>query len=356
MKKSSKVKGVKRAFGAKKIIALVGCLAAAVVGVGLIYLYNVLSSVNYKYVENTSTDNASNVTSSGSMNTNLASNELLNDPQILNIMLFGEDHPYSGDEHGRSDTMIMLSIDNRHKKLKMTSFLRDLYVVIPGHGQDKLNAAYTLGGPSLSIQTIETNFGIKIDRYAVVDFNAFKDIIDILGGVDIELTSEEIAYINWQSYLNGQTEERHELPEVAGVTHLNGRQALWYARDRGYEDEEHPEVVIPGNDFERTSRQRKLLETILDEFREADLGQIVQIVSKIGPMITTNLKKDEITALVANSMTYLKYDFAEYRVPEDELFEYGWTDDRQSIVVVTDWYQQRKNLALFVFESSVQGS
>ena len=360
MKKSKEkiaVKGVKRAFGVKKAVALVGCLVAAVAGVALVYVYNTLASVNYKYIDdNNNNKTDSSVTSSGVMNTNLASDELLNDPQILNIMLFGEDNRYSGEEHGRSDTMIMLSIDNRHKKLKMTSFLRDLYVNIPGYGQDKLNAAYTHGGPALSIQTIEMNFGINIDRYAVVDFNAFSDIIDILGGVDIELESIEVEYINWQSYLNGQTEERHELPEIAGVTHLNGRQALWYARNRGYEEEEHPEVVIPGNDFARTTRQRKLLETILSEFKQADIGQIVQIVSKVGPMITTNLKKDEITTLVANSLTYLKYDFEEYRVPEDELFKYDLTDDRQSIVVVTDWYLQRKNLALFVFESSVQGS
>lgn len=356
MKKSG-VKGVKRAFGAKKIVALVGCLFAAVVGVGLVYIYNTLASVNYKYIDDTNnkTEDGS-LNTNATMNTNLNSDSLLNDPQILNIMLFGEDHRKEGEDHGRSDTMIMLSIDNRHQKLKMTSFLRDLYVNIPGYGQNKLNAAYTYGGPALSIQTVESNFGINIDRYAVVDFSAFKDIIDILGGVDIELSSEEVAYINWQSYINKQTEERNELPEIAGVTHLNGRQALWYARNRGYEEEEHPEVVIPGNDFERTSRQRKLLETILGEFKQADIGQIVQIVSKVGPMITTNLKKDEITTLVANSLTYLGYDFEEYRVPEDDLFEYGWTDDGQSIVVLKDWTAQRKRLALFVFESSVQGS
>lgn len=356
--KSGKVKnGVKRAFGAKKAAALIGCIFAAVVGVVLVLAYNTIASVNYKYIEDpNSADDGNELSSSDTMNTNLSSDELLNDPQILNIMLFGEDNRKNGEDHGRSDTMIMLSIDNRHKKLKMTSFLRDLYVNIPGYGQDKLNASYTYGGPQLAIQTIETNFGIKIDRYAVVDFNAFKEIIDVLGGIDIELEEDEVAYINWQSYINNQTEERYELEEVAGLTHLNGRQALWYARDRGYDEEDHPEVVIAGNDFERTSRQRKLLQTLLNDFKSADLTQIVQIVGKIGPMVTTNLKKDEITTLVANSLTYLSYDFEEYRVPEDELFEYAWTDDGQSIVTITDWLTQRKRLALFIFESSVQGS
>lgn len=356
MKKDKGKKGVKRAFGVKKAIALLGCIVAAVAGTALVLAYNTIASVNYKYIDDTNNAVDDELASAGALNTDLNSDDLLNDPQILNIMLFGEDSRKEGEDHGRSDTMIMLSIDNRHKKLKMTSFLRDLYVNIPGYGQDKLNAAYTHGGPQLSIQTIETNFGINIDRYAVVDFSAFKDIIDILGGVDIELTAEEVAYINWQSYINNQTEERYEMEEVAGVTHLNGRQALWYARNRGYDEEDHPEFVMAGNDFERTSRQRKLLETLLNEFKSADLGQIVQIVAKVGPMITTNLKKDEITTLVANSLTYLSYEFEEYRVPEDDLFRYDWTDDGQSIVVITDWLTQRKRLALFVFESSVQGS
>ena len=352
MKKEKKMKS---AFGIKKAIALLGCLIAAAAGVGLLTMYNVIASVNYKYVDDSNSDGNA-LSSSGDMNTDLSSDELLNDPQILNIMLFGEDHILEGDDHGRSDTMIMMSIDNRHKKLKMTSFLRDLYVNVPGYGQDKLNSGYTRGGAQFAIQTIETNFGINIDRYAVVDFRAFREIIDILGGVDIELSSDEIAYINWQSYINNQVEERYEMPEVAGVTHLNGRQALWYARDRGYDEEEHPEFVVSGNDFDRTQRQRKLLNTLIGEFKTANIGEIVQIVSKIGPMITTNLKKDEITALVASSLTYLNYEFEEYRVPADDLYKYDKTVDKQSIVVITDWITQRKRLALFIFESSVQGS
>ncbi len=348
-------KAKKKAFGAKKAIALTGCIIAIIAGVCLVLVYSVISSVNYKSIDDNN-NNKNNNTSSGELNTDLASDKLLNDPKILNIMLFGEDHILQGEDHGRSDTMIMLSIDNRHKKLKMTSFMRDVYVNIPNNGQAKLNAGYTLGGAQLAIQSIESNFGINIDRYAVVDFNAFKDIIDILGGVDIELSSDEVAYINWQSYLNGQVEERYEMPEVAGVTHLNGRQALWYARDRGYEEEEHPEFVVSGNDFDRTQRQRKLLETLVNEFKTADIGEIIQIVSKVGPMITTNLKKDEITSLVANSLTYLNYEFEEYRIPDDDLFRYGKTEDLQDIVVITDWYEQRKRLALFLFESSVQNS
>lgn len=347
-----------RAFGWKNVLVLFLCLIMGCVGGGLIVLYNTVNAIGYKSIEdnqNTSSNSSSLLT--GPTELDLNSGELLNDPMILNIMLFGEDNRKAGEEHGRSDTMIMLSIDNRHKKLKLTSFMRDTYVTIPGnnpsgepYGENKLNAAYTLGGPQLTIKTIESNFGINIDRYAVVDFKSFKDIIDILGGVDIKLTSEEIDYINWQSYINNQVDTRHELPDEPGVVHLNGRQALWYARNRG-----DSEAGFSGDDFDRTSRQRKLLKIVMSDFKNANLAQIVSIVGQVGPMITTNLKKNEITTLVANSLTYLKYDMKEYRVPEDNVWQYGWTSDEQSIVEIINWDKQRYDLARFVFEDSVTG-
>lgn len=346
------------AFGWKNVLVLFLCLIMGGVGGGLIVLYNTVNAIEYKSIDdNQNTSSSHSSLSTGPTELDLNSGELLNDPMILNIMLFGEDSRKAGEEHGRSDTMIMLSIDNRHKKLKLTSFMRDTYVTIPGnnsvgepYGENKLNAAYTLGGPQLTIKTIESNFGINIDRYAVVDFKSFRNIIDILGGVDIELTSEEIDYINWQSYINNQVDTRNELADEPGVVHLNGRQALWYARNRGDE-----EAGFSGDDFDRTSRQRNLLKIVMSDFKNANLTQIVSIVGEVVPMITTNLKKNEITTLVANSLTYLKYDMEEFRVPEDNVWQYGWTSDGQSIVEIIDWEQQRYDLAKFVFEESVTG-
>ncbi len=353
MRRKEKQKvNVKSAFGLEKALALLCCLIAAAAGVVLIMVHNTISSINYEYVD---VKKPNGEQSAGAMNTSLSNGELLNDPQILNILLFGEDHRDEGEDHGRSDTMIMLSVDNRRKKLKMTSFMRDTYVTIPGYdGKYKLNEAYTLGGAKLSIQTVEANFGIMVDRYAVVDFNAFKDIIDTLGGIELDLSADEVAYINWQSYLNSQVDERYELEEVDGKITLNGRQALWYARNRGYEEDEHPEFVVSGDDFDRTQRQRKLLNAVLNDMKGASLTQIIDIVSKVGPMITTNLKKDEITSLVSNSLTYLSYEFEEYRVPGDELYRNYETEEALQVLDITDWYAQRKELALFIFESNVQ--
>lgn len=329
-------------------------------GCGMIYYYNTIGKINFEAInDNKSDENSSTTTSSlkdGDASLDLFDGTLLNDPMILNIMIFGEDSGAdSTTEYGRSDTMIMLSIDNRHKQLKMTSFMRDMLVTIPctddagnPHGLDKLNAAYTLGGAELSVKTIEANFGVDIDRYAIVDFKSFKNIIDALGGIDINLTQDEIDYINWQTYLNGQSEERYEIQAEPGLVHLNGRQALWYARDRGYEDEEHPEFVVSGDDFDRTSRQRNLLRTLVSDFKEASITDIVKIVGEIGPMITTNLKKDEITTLVANSLTYLSYDVQEFSLPTGDCYRYSWYNE-QSVLEITDMQKMRTQLAKFVF-------
>ncbi len=168
----------------RRILCLIFSILFLLGGSGLVYYYAVLNSLNFVDI---SKDN-NNTGKSGGGQTNatmpsvgelegsgthltIGEGELLQDSKVLNVMLFGEDNK-GEDEHGRTDTMIMMSVDNRHKKIKLTSFQRDTYVYIPGHGNNKINAAYTLGGPKLTIETIEANFGIKVDRYAVVDFDS----------------------------------------------------------------------------------------------------------------------------------------------------------------------------------------
>jgi LCP family protein required for cell wall assembly len=307
--------------------------------------------MNYVDISNDNDNTGSTLPSSSDVFGNgTSSNDLLQNSKVLNVMLFGEDNNH-GDKYGRTDTMIMLSIDNIHKKIKLTSFQRDTYVYIPGNGYDKINASYTLGGAKLSIQTIEANFGIKIDRYAVVDFESFIKIIDTLGGIDMEVTQDEIDYINYQMYKNDQTDTATTITDAPGNVHLNGQEALWYARDRGLtKGEDDNEIGIDGDDWDRTSRQRKLLETLFDSMKSADLGQIVSIVSSIGPLITTNLKKDEITALVSNALTYLKYDVEQYYVPEEGLWYYDDDTPSGSVIRIADMEKQRIAFAKFIYE------
>ena len=350
----------------RNVILVVLALVMAVSGSGFIYYYNTLDSLNFSesgelgeigdfsetgnFITNAKKKSGTNTDydidiKEGYVNMSLEEGSLLNDPMVLNVLLFGADKNDGTSQ--RSDTMIMLSIDNRHKKIKLTSFMRDLWVYIPDYGYSKLNHAYAYGGPKLAIDTIEQNFGVGIDRYAIVDFASFKAIIDILGGIDIELSDEEIDYINWQCWKNKQVQTRHELTDKAGLVHLNGRQALWYARDRGDIDE-----GFSGSDFDRTARQRKLLRTIASDMKSASITQIVNIVNQIGPLITTNLKKTEITTLVANSLTYLSYDMVEYRIPSDGNYEAGWHYG-MSTLDVPDWDTERTNLAIFVYEELV---
>lgn len=349
---------------AKRIVCIVLSVVFLVCGSGMIYYYSVLNSMNFKSIADDDNNDTPLTTiealEGNETNLSLNGNDLLQDSKILNVMLFGEDNSKktSTSGFGLSDTMIMMSIDNRHKKLKLTSFQRDTYLYIPGHGYNKLNASYTLGGAKLAIQTIEANYGVKVDRYAVVDFESFKEIINTLGGIDIEVTQDEIDYINYQMYKNGQTSEYTTIKDAPGVVHLNGQEALWYARNRGLTvGEDGNEIGIDGDDWDRTSRQRKLLETMFNSMKSADLTKIISIVSSVGPLITTNLKKDEITALVSHSLTYLSYDVEQYYLPEEGLWYY---DDRTEIngdlcstIKISDLEAQRMKFASFIFEELV---
>jgi LCP family protein required for cell wall assembly len=338
---------------ARRVLAILLAVLCMISGGGLIYYYNALDSLEFVSDETAPTQpttakaTAAGDEEPGDFNTAVNNTDLLSDSKILNVMLFGEDNHSKGSS-GRSDSMIMASIDNRSKSVKLTSFQRDTYVLIPGHGYGKINSSYSLGGAALSIRTIEANFGIKIDRYAVVDFTSFKKIIDVLGGLEIELDADEVAYINWQMYINHQTKTAHLLDEKDGVIKLTGQQALWYARDRGYEG------VQGGDDWDRTSRQRKLLETVFDSVRSASLPQLIQMVSDVGPLVKTNLKKDEITGLVTHATSYMKYKVKQYTIPQEGLWSYYDDPVAGSCIQINDMELCRKKFAKFIFGDLVK--
>ncbi len=355
-KKSAKKKRYNRiivkavAYTLSSIFFLIGLLI--VVGYG--YYSETLNKINYKDLDNkvvVSPDNNDDTNEDEDpeiLVLDYERGDLLSDPYVLNIMLFGADQ-YGND--GLSDSMILLSIDNRHEKIKMTSFLRDTYISIPGHWASKLNAAYSLGGAELSIATIESNYGIRVDRYAIVNFETFKEIVDIMGGVDIELTQDEIYYINDQIAQNGQSEY---LPwdTQEGIVHLNGQQALWYSRNRGgYVNG----TEYAGSDWDRVERQRKFLNAVIDDMKDASLGELVDIVNAIGPSITTNIKNSELTALVSGGPTYLSYDIEQLSMPTDGTWGYGY-NEAGSVILVNDWNRARYDLAKFIYEDSVHSS
>ena len=188
----------------------------------------------------------------------------------------------------------------------------------------------------------------------MVDYASFIDIIDVLGGIDLELTKDEIDYINYQLYKNKQSDTRTTITDAPGMVHLTGQQALWYARNRGLDSSEE-EIGIAGDDWDRTSRQRKLLETMFNDMKNADLTQIVSIVGKVGPLVTTNIKKDEITALVSHSPTYLTYSVEQYTVPQEGQWYYMNDTPVGSVIAFSDLEVQRKLFAEFIYEELVTG-
>lgn len=336
------------------VLSSIFLLVGLVIVVGYSYYTNTLNKINYKDLDNkvVVTPDKNNEESEDKepeiLVLDYERGDLLSDPYVLNIMLFGADQ--YGNE-GLSDSMILLSIDNRHEKIKMTSFLRDTYISIPGHWSSKLNAAYAYGGAELSIATIESNYGIRVDRYAIVNFETFKEIVDIMGGVDIELTQDEIYYINDQITQNGQSEY---LPwdTQEGIVHLNGQQALWYSRNRGgYVNG----TEYSGSDWDRVERQRKFLNAVIDDMSSASLTELVDIVNAVGPNVTTNIKNSELTSLVAGAPNYLKYKVEQVSIPTDGTWGYGF-NEAGSVILVNDWDRARYDLAKFIYEDSVQSS
>ena len=160
----------------------------------------------------------------------------------MNILLVGLDSR-KDNYTGRSDSMILCTINKKSKKFVMTSFLRDSYVTIPGHGKDKLNSAYALGGSNLLANTIYENYGIVVDRTAVFNFLFVIDLIDYLGGVKVDVTADELPYLNM--YIHDQNEELYSLPNPnkgqinsgPGTYNLDGNQALGYASGQYAETE-----------------------------------------------------------------------------------------------------------------------
>lgn len=278
------------------------------------------------------------------------------DPMVLNVALFGVDRHEEADVHSRSDSILILSLDSRRKKIKLTSLMRDMWLNIPRYKNNRINTAIVLGGEELAIKTIEHNFGIKIDRFCTVNFEGFKDIIDIIGGLDIEITAKEARHINsllmeLDSALikGGLTPFKSPLlKEIDGIQHLNGAQSLQYARSRKV-----PTAEGLHDDYARTFRQRHVISLVLQKFKSSSLPQIISVIEKAGPYINTNFRKNEIITFSKNAPKYLKYEFAEFRLPEEGNFT-GQNINGASVLVISDLNKARYDLAKFIYEDSIK--
>ncbi len=212
---------------------------------------------------------------------------LVSEAHVRNILLIGTDNAKGGT--ARSDSIMIASINKETGRITIVSILRDTHLDIPGHRESKVNAAYSWGGANLLIQTVEKNFGIKIDDFATVDFQMFTALIDGLGGIDIEVTEKEANYINYR-HKYGKEKKPEKVPSGENV-HLSGYQALWYSRIRKLD-----------SDFMRTKRQRKVISAIMANVKSrmtlTGVFQLVDIAQNVAPYIETTLSVNDFWSLM----------------------------------------------------------
>ena len=234
--------------------------------------------------------------------------EPMKEEGVINILLIGNDSRTQG-EDGRSDAMILVSISNETKTIHLTSLLRDMYVEIPGYKDNRLNAAYSYGGAQLLMETLEQNLDIHVNRYVLVNFQAFAKLVDAVGGVELELTEKEVEYVNGYLVEYNMLEDRPEGTDYlatpqSGLIHLNGPQALAYCRNRAI-----------GTDFGRTERQRKVLTALIKKAPSALLTNGSDLINSLLPNLTTNLTEKECRNLTLQASKILTYDIVQGSVP-----------------------------------------
>ena len=286
---------------AKKIIIAIICVVVAIIIGVVAFVAIMLSRINYKPVD---------TTSYVEQPSDAPTWDVISDNAIINILLLGVDRSEDGTAQ-RSDTMMLISINSKTKNLNMVSFLRDLYVEIPTAGKNKINAAYTIGsqsdvgGAGLTMQTIENNFRINIDHYVEIDFENFINLIDAMGGIDIEMTQDEVDYMS--SWYYGEYGQPISLQ--VGMNHLDGKGALTFARIRKLD-----------SDFGRTGRQRQVMIAIFDKFKTLNPAQMTSVFYNYAQYITTDLSSSDILSLATQAGTILGYEVQTSHVPEEGLY------------------------------------
>lgn len=271
---------------AKAVLGIFGVIVVLLAGIFL-YGYSALGGLNYD--------------DSIGENIYLKDSTLLQSENVRNILFIGSD-AREGLGGQRSDSMILFSIDKANRKIKLTSFMRDSYVYIPGKGYNtKLNAAFNYGGAQLLMDTIEYNFGVDIEDYIMLDYNAFIEFVNLLGGVTIEdVTEKEAKYMR----------EQVNRPKFKAGTNKNvdGRTAMWYCRIR-YVD----------SDFGRTQRQRKVITSIITKAAKTNLFKLIDIVKQVLPNISTSLDRNDLLELgIGAFFSYIRYDIVQQQIPAED--------------------------------------
>lgn len=326
----------------KKILFSIVVLLLLLLIIGIAVLYFVLDRYSYRelnltdeelgieVVEKMESDNKVEARAGDEVN--------VYDEQIINVALFGLDRRDTESANTRSDSIMVATLDFKNDKLKLTSLMRDTFVEIEEKGEDKLNHAYAYGGAELAIKTMNQNFGLDIRDYVTVDFFMLRDIINVLGGVSIDVKEEEIKFLNehMQEIANRENKQVNLVRE-AGEQLLSGEQAVAYARIR-----------YVGGDFERTERQQKVLQSMLSRISVATKVELTKLFLEISPYIETSLKKEELISLAWNYLSTENMVLEKMRYPLDETWSADYTD-AGAWVMKTDMFKQKKSIQNWIY-------
>lgn len=299
----------------KLLCTLLGLILAVMVGFTAIFQY-IMGRLNYTQLPSRDPEGVVAVFSEGIASLSSSSgNKTIGGvgSGLINILLVGQDRR-EGETQARADSMILCTFHKESGQLTMTSFLRDLYVPIPGHHDNRINASYSIGGMDLLRQTLEENFDLHVDGCVEVDFSQFSEIVDRLGGVEIELRQDEAEVINRET---GSALS-------SGVQRLNGSQALTYSRIRSLDAD---------GDFSRTNRQRKVITALLGSYRNVRFSELIPTINTLLPMISTDLNQAQILLYALEVLPALSdAQITSQRVPADGTYT-DQTIDGMSVLV-----------------------
>ncbi len=312
--------------GVKITIAVIVSIILLLVAGGTIYTNSILGKIK-------KTELPKGNDSLGISEEKVVEKEKYKDKDVINIALFGRD---GSDE--RTDSIMVLTIDKINKKVKLTSLLRDMYIDLPGQGMGILNHAFMKGGSELAIKTINSNFGLDVQDYVAVNMDGFIHLVDLVGGVEINVEAEEIPYIN--STAQGMAKERNyeAFKDVTktGTQKLNGPQAMAYTRIRKV-----------GRDFGRTARQREVLNYVFKELKGQGALKALGAITDILPYVETSLSNKDIIGLGTTLMGLDTNSIEEFRLPVNDAYK---DEVIQGMFVMTiDLETNRNKLHEFIY-------
>lgn len=305
-KTSSKRKNGAKIFKKVMLIILIVLIVLLGIGAGVAiwYINDKLGKVNYVEI------------SSDDIEVTEGIDEKMNGYRT--IAIFGVDSRSNELVQGtRSDCIILATIDEKKKEVKLTSVYRDTYLEITGRSLDKVTHAYAYGGAALSMSTLNTNLDLNIKEFVTVNFESVVDIVNAVGGVSINITSAELQYINgYIDEINKVTHNSASHITNTGTQNLNGVQALAYGRIR----------YTAGGDYKRTERMRDVMMAVVNKAKKMSVGQLNSLADKLLPVVYTNINSGEIISLIPQ--------LASYKIVDST----GWPYNTKGATIGGVWY------------------